>query len=509
MNRIDGQQQASALQLQTDVAIVGSGPAGSAVAAEVTRLGLQAVVVEAGPWLEPGASGPSGFDAMAGWYREMGATLAAGRTPMPVVQGRMVGGTSPVNGAICWRLPRDIHDEWLADDPGLEAAMPWAALEAATDAIERRLSIAPTDPAVAGPKNLLMATAADALGIEHRPIHRNVAGCRGLGRCLQGCPEGRKRSADRTLLADGEAAGATVLSSTTVTAIEHARGAATAVAGVTAAGAPVTVAARHAVVLAASAVQTPALLLRSGLTQGPVGEHFSGHPGVAMAGRFAEPVRAWEGATQGHEVIGLRHEGLKFEALGFGIDVLAGRMRGTGSAFGARLRDLQHYLEWGAAIRAEARGRVQVLGGRTIVRYEPTAGDLALFRRGLRVLGELLFAAGAMSVEPGLRGFAEELTDPAPLALLERDGPRRPGAFSAALTHMFGTARIGSDPATSVVGPGFRHHNVDRLYVADSSVFPSNTGVNPQVAIMAIATLCARHIAGVPVAQAPTTSETP
>jgi choline dehydrogenase-like flavoprotein len=59
---------------------------------------------------------------------------------------------------------------------------------------------------------------------------------------------------------------------------------------------------------------------------------------------------------------------------------------------------------------------------------------------------------------------------------------------------MFGTCRMGSAPATSVVRPDFRHHALESLYVADSSVFPSNIGVNPQIAIMAMAALCARRI---------------
>ena len=63
------------------------------------------------------------------------------------------------------------------------------------------------------------------------------------------------------------------------------------------------------------------------------------------------------------------------------------------------------------------------------------------------------------------------------------------------MTHLFGTARMGSDPRASVVRPDFRHHHVDGLYVADSSVFPSNLGVNPQIAIMALAQLCADGIA--------------
>jgi len=64
------------------------------------------------------------------------------------------------------------------------------------------------------------------------------------------------------------------------------------------------------------------------------------------------------------------------------------------------------------------------------------------------------------------------------------------------MTHMFGTCKMGTNPTQSVVGPDFEHHTVAKLYVADSSVFPSNTGVNPQTSIIAMASLCGEAITG-------------
>ncbi len=497
MSRIDGRGLTAAHELTCDVVVVGSGPAGASVAAELGAHGLAVVLVEAGPWFEPEEFPVSAFAAMSASYRDMGASVVVGRAPMPFLQGKMVGGSSPVNGAICWRLPEDVHRSWVVADPALGEAVPWAVLESVTQSLEERLGVAPTDPAVAGRKNLLMAAGADALGLEHRPIRRNVSGCRGLGRCLQGCPEGNKLSVDRTLLVDAEATGVTVLSSVEVGAVVTERGRAVGVLGRADGGAAVRVSAGRAVVVAASAVQTPALLLASGIDQGPVGHHFQGHPGVSMSGRFADPVRMWEGATQGHEVIGLRHEGLKFEALGFGLDVLAARLDGVGRGLARQIEDLAHHVDWGVAVRAEARGRVRVVRGRPRVWYQPTRDDVARFRRGLRVLGEMMLAAGAVEVDPGVRGHRSAINGVADLVHLETHGPRDPAAFTTAVTHMFGTTRMGGDPATSVVGPDFRHHAVDRLYVADSSVFPTNIGVNPQIPIMALATLCARNVAGV------------
>jgi len=311
---------------------------------------------------------------------------------------------------------------------------------------------------------------------------------------MQGCPHGYKQSVDATFLADAMARGATVLSSVEIRHIDRRGHRADGVIGRAEGGGTVRLRARRAVVLAASAVQTPVLLMRSGLRHGPVGENFQCHPGVSMAGRFREPVRMWEGATQGHEVVGLRHEGLKFEVLGFDLTVLAARLEGVGSEFARSIADMAHWLDWGVAVRAEARGRVRSVLGQTIVTYSPTARDVQQFRRGLRVMGEMMFAAGAEDVAPGVRGFAPRLSAPSALAELESNGPRRAAAYTAAITHMFGTCRMGSAPATNVVRPDFRHHAVESLYIADSSVFPTNLGVNPQIPIMALATLCARRI---------------
>ena len=204
----------------------------------------------------------------------------------------------------------------------------------------------------------------------------------------------------------------------------------------------------------------------------------------------------WEGATQGHEVVGLRHEGLKFETLGFGLAILAARLEGVGSTLAREIDDMAHWADWGAAIKAKARGRVRLFRGKPVVFFSPTRDDVRLFRRGLSVLGQMMFAAGADYLAPGVRGFARRVDGPGALADLEADGPGRASAYTAAITHMFGTCRMGSDPDLSVVRPDFRHVAVDSLYIADSSVFPSNTGVNPQISIMAMAALCGRRATG-------------
>ena len=496
MNLLDGAVLPKDGEKTADFVIVGSGPAGSAVARAVARAGASVLVVEEGPLRKPSDFHADSFQAMADLYRDLGGSLTRGPAPMPYLQGRVVGGTSVINGAISWRLPKDIHDQWCKADPALTLALPFDTLEALTDEMERELGIAPTDPAIAGTHNALFAKGAQALGIAHRPISRNVVQCQGSGGCLQGCRHGRKQSMDLTRLPQACEYGAEIMFNTKVLRIDHDHRRARGVLARSQGGGLWRLQARRAVVLAASAVQTPCLLWQSGLRHGPVGEGFQGHPGASAAGFFREPVHLWQGATQGHEGIGLRQEGLKFEVLGMDIGVAMTRLPGVGQELSRHLALLPHMAEWGCAVKAQARGTVRPsLLGRPVVRYQLTDADMAKTRKGLSILAQMLLAAGAERVHLGVHGGPTEITDPRQAQAFASEGPRDPRAYAMVLTHLFGTAAMGSDPARSVVGPDFGVHQLAQLYVADSSVFPSNTGVNPQTSILALASLCGQRLA--------------
>ena len=62
--------------------------------------------------------------------------------------------------------------------------------------------------------------------------------------------------------------------------------------------------------------------------------------------------------------------------------------------------------------------------------------------------------------------------------------------------HIMGTARMGTDPKTSVCDPWQRLHDVENVVVADSSVFPTSTGYGPTLTIVALAVRAARALAG-------------
>jgi choline dehydrogenase-like flavoprotein len=68
-------------------------------------------------------------------------------------------------------------------------------------------------------------------------------------------------------------------------------------------------------------------------------------------------------------------------------------------------------------------------------------------------------------------------------------------------SHQCGTIRFGDDPATSVLDPFCKAHELDNLYVVDSSFFPSSAAMNPALTIAAQALRVADHLLGKPVLQ--------
>jgi choline dehydrogenase-like flavoprotein len=133
--------------------------------------------------------------------------------------------------------------------------------------------------------------------------------------------------------------------------------------------------------------------------------------------------------------------------------------------------------------------------GRRVIRYDLNDRDTALFRRGLELLVQLYWAAGAREVMLPVRGLG-----------VLRDGDSRPlerARFGAAdielmAFHPLGTACAGTDPQRSVTDGRGRVHGIEGLHVADASVIPTSPGVNPQITIMALASRTAFGLLGAP-----------
>ncbi len=485
---------------EADWVVVGSGAGGGAAARVLAQAGHRVVVLEEGPYVPTEKLSPLLRETMSTLFRNQGKMAAFGRATTPILQGCCVGGTTFVNSAIIWRLPERVVARWR-DEFGLGDALPDAALDDAYRTIEEEMLVRPVaEGDTAGRQDLLMRDGAERVGIAGRFLHRNEKGCRGSGRCLHGCPNEAKQSTTINYLRRAVADGGAVFADARVERILVERGRAAAVTGTVARGPRrgdrFRVGARRGVIVAASVVQSPNLLRRSKIGGRAVGEHFMAHPGTTVMGVYPDRVNMWRGASQGYEAIGLRDTvGVKLESINVPPEVAAARFPGAGRRLARWLDRLDRVAAWSVAVRAEAEGRIRpsLLFG-DHVSYSLTDGDMDRVRQGMKALAAMHFQAGAEEIVTGIHGLPEVLRSADELSAFDR-APLDPRAYSMVATHLFGGCRAGRDPSLSVVDPHLRVHGVAGLHVMDASVFPTNTGVNPQHSVMAVATVAARRLA--------------
>ena len=146
--------------------------------------------------------------------------------------------------------------------------------------------------------------ACDALGYEHRPIWRNAAlddDPANCGYCPAGCQQGCKRSAMKTWLQDCSDAGGRAVVGAHADRILTDDGRATGVEATVTHEDGTTTALRvdaPTVVVACGSVESPALLLRSGIGGPAVGKNLRLHPAYVVMGVYDEPVEGWRGQIQ-------------------------------------------------------------------------------------------------------------------------------------------------------------------------------------------------------------------
>jgi choline dehydrogenase-like flavoprotein len=488
-----------------DVVVVGTGAGGAPLLAELARHGLSVVALEAGPNFDDSDFTPDETAAVQiNWMSER---LSAGEAPTafgPNNSGRGVGGSMLHWGAFAPRPDR--RDLSLRSDSGEGRDWPIDADELLSYVrrVERDIGVSgpahyPWDPdrryayapAARNAPAELVARGCEELGIRAtdapaavltrarlQPDAGERQACMGCGACHQGCRNGAKASTANTYLPAAVAAGAEIRAGAMVHGIEQdARGRVTAVV-YRQDGIDVRQRCR-ALVLAAGGVETPRLLLHTGVATGggQVGRNFLAHGATQVWGRFDEPVRSYRGYPS--SLISedmMRPEGADFaggyllQSLGVMPLTFATTLARGGGLWGAELMQRLHGARFMAGIginaeclpsdanRLELADETDEFGiPRARVSFTPGPNEKAIDRHATDTMVRIMTAAGA-----------------------------RETIVLARTAHTIGTARMSEDPADGVVDAAGRSHEVTNLWICDNSIFPSALAANPALTIMAL-----------------------
>ncbi|HEU4732330.1 MAG TPA: GMC family oxidoreductase [Kofleriaceae bacterium] len=477
--------------LDADVVVIGSGAGGATIAAELAEAGFDVVVLEEGSYYQTRDFTADTTAMVRQLYRDGGATMALGNPPILYQEGSAVGGSTVINGGMSWRTPDKVLARWERE---LGLAGIARELEPCFERVERRIHVARMDPDVIGIDNQLLKKGADAKGWKVIDNLRNQAHCVGSNRCAFGCPTGAKQSALVSYIPRALHYGARVYADVHVDHItRHGKRATGVIGTVAGSGHRVTVRARL-VVAACGAIHTPALLMRSGFRSpsGQLGHNLTMHPNVKVVAIFDEDVTGWKGVHQAFQVREFQDQGLLFAAVNMPPSILAMSFPHRGAALGELMQSYDRMVLAGMLCEDTTSGQVRVINGRPQAFYQLADADAANLKRGVVLLSELLFAAGAKRILMPFHHAAELHGPDEARRLLDRDLPAR--GWEVVTVHMMGTARMGADRTAAVTSPFGMVHDADRLMIADASLFPTPIGVNPMETIMALATRAAGHV---------------
>src|SRR4051794_25046205 len=492
--------EADELVLTADAVVVGSGSGGGVVAGMLAGGGKDVVVLEAGGYYNEADFNQLELWAYQNLYRAGGVAMTADGG-VALMTGSNLGGGSTVNWTNCLRTYDWVREEWERDH-GLEG-LAGADYDRHLDEVSARIGVNDRCSDPNGPNRRLL-DGAEKLGIDGRVITRNadpdrydadLAGLMGFGDVT-----GAKLGTLKTYLQDAADAGARFVVRCRVERVLVENGRAAGVEGTyadeTGRVARVVVRAPQ-VVVAAGALDTPALLLRSG-TGGPAaGDHLRLHPATAVLGFYDDQQKGWWGPPQA--ALSMQYADLDGSGYGYLIETSHASPGVSGSSV-PWISGRQHKEDMARGsltaglvllVRDHGHGRVTIdAAGNPVHEYPFTdATDQRTFRHGLRELCVLHEAAGATEI---MTLHRKRLTwrrgeDLAAFGTLVHDAPLTPYEHATFSLHHMGSARMGKDPATSVADPWGQLHDTPGVWIGDASAFPTASGTNPMLTTMALA----------------------
>lgn len=484
--------------LECDVVIVGTGPGGAAMARVLAEGGKSVILLEEGPHQSRFQKNQA--NVMRYHMQEGGTMVAFGSAAVGVAAGRGVGGGSLVNSAICWRTKDSVLESWEAVLGGDTRFSPEAMLPVYAE-LEVPLGIGKTPDRVAGENNRLIVRGARALGLEADLLWRNTPGCVGCGSCNYGCPSGGKGSVDKNLIPMARAYGAVVQGDTKVERILVEDGRARGVVGtvrVTETGEIVgtTTVRAQKVILCAGAVGTPRLIHYTGLadTLGDrVGKGLHLHPGNGIFGLCDYEVRMWTGATQGAYFTDPELPEVLPHTMSLPPAALLMALGNTGEAAKRDIAKAPFIAGCLVMVSDKGEGTVGATKqGRADLKYWFADEDIVNMKKGLKRTCEVLIAGGAKQVLVPVTGGG--WTDSMDVAFQQIENATIKDYKGLYAAHPMATCRMGTDISNSVIAADGQTHGLKDLYIADSSIFPTSLGVNPQYTTMAMSTILGRGI---------------
>ncbi len=487
--------------VRADIVIVGSGAGGGTVAKELAPLcadGVRIIVLEQGPKLADNELTGRELEMARRLYFDAGGMLTHDRN-MTLAWARAYGGSTTVYTGTSMVIPEHVIKAWSV--PGLT----WRDVRERSDKVLAENNVHVLEDALINENNRLFVEGCRALGYRVQQFPINVKGCRGAGVCNLGCPNGAKQGTNRVQLPKAERMGVEVVTNALVTSIS--RRECRVLVSSQECGEPSAwepgeyVVKARVVVVAGNAVNSPALMLRSGFGQylPALGHGITLHPALILAAEHDHPLTNFHGFPKSFFSDQFRDtERFLLETCMYYPFTTAKNLNGFGDQHAEMMRRFrfQQQILVLALDDALETNRIEIdRHGEPVVRYRLSRKVLDSLHLAMIEAARIFFAAGAHRVHiPAAQRFFLGREESGRLEELVPRSNVRPGAISISSAHLMGGCRMGADERTSVTDAWGQVHGIPWLFVADSSLFPRCSEVNPYVTVMALANRVAQRV---------------
>ncbi len=478
-----------------DVVIIGSGAAASILAHGLAKAGREVLMIERGDHVDPSEFTENEVDMISRLYAD-GALQQAMDFRFTVLQGSCVGGTTVVNNAVCFKMPPHVLERWN-DPQSLDAGLDEKRIWDSFDDVTRMIGVERQNHPNLNKGAALFNDGLRKLGLHIPPhdtdaVNANIHECLGCGYCNIGCKYGKKLSMLDTVLPETQREfntpgrnGLRIIAGCEAIRLRATGSKITSVQCRFSNEKRVDVTGKT-IVVAAGAISSSILLLRSRIGGKKAGKRLSFNMGSPITAVFKDVINSYEGLQISHYLSPVPSRGYLVETWFNPPMAQAVNMPGW---FDDHFKNMLRYNRitcGGVLVGTEANAEVRIAGltGREIF-YHPTPGDLNKVLDGIVTVGEIFLAAGAECVMPATFRY-NEFTTPDDLHRLY-DLVKDTSDLSLGGGHPQGGNIISRKPELGVVNEEFAVHGYDNLFVCDASVFPSSIGVNPQLTVMALA----------------------
>jgi len=499
-----------------DVCVIGSGAAGAIISQKLAAAGKSVVLLEKGGYYDGESMNQRENDMISLLWKNSGANFTS-NLKIAIAQGSCLGGSTVINDAVCFRIPDIVIRQW--NDLGVNISkQEW---DYANNEVSDRINVTKVTEEELNKNAKKLRKACSITQVNGKPItkhdandrncgpswtDRSLQSCVQCGFCHLGCHYDTKQSMLVTYIHDALQSNHDFIAycNCDVKKIIHSEGVAVGVEGSFVDGTGnekyrIRINAK-VIVVSAGAIASSNLLQRSGVANKNIGNGLALHPAPFVMGHFKEKIYGNRGIPMSytcHEfgvTNSVKRGGFLIESIFLPIFQMALAIPNFGLDHARLMAEYNNYALAGIMVRDDSAGKIiNTFGDNPKVLYELTDDTIDDMARGMVILARMWFEAGADYVVSS-HSDVPEIRSKQEIPRLEKAIHDNPDGLRVGSAHPQGGNKIGEDPEKAVVDSDCKVFGFKNLYVCDASVFPTALGVNPQLTVMALASLTADKI---------------